>query len=189
MPMLRPVRAIMLSAALVLPLGAASVLAQTPAQPDSGKLQPGLAVGYYFAMYHSVDEFKPMKKHGGKPVEQLNYPADGKGNVLTTQSVDGVAADMKGFIKLDRPGTWKFRILSNDGVRVTLGGKQILDDPKVHADHVAESSPIEIKEPGWYDLQVMYFQRKGTWALTLYWQPPGGEDDVVPAEAFAHIKD
>jgi len=169
----------------------AAALAQAPAQPqpDAGKLQPGLATGYYFANYKDVGEFKPMARHTGAPVMQLNFPAGSHGNVLTTQSPEGVAADIKGFIKLDRPGPWKFRMLSNDGVRVTLGGKQIIDDPSVHADHMADSPMIDVKEPGWYELRVMYFQRKGSWALTLYWQPPGGADDIVPGEAFAHIKD
>ncbi len=37
---------------------------------------------------------------------------------------------------------------------------------------------------------MLYFQRKGTATLELYWKPPGQEDAdfvLVPAEAFAHI--
>ena len=187
----RELAAIPLAACLVFALDVGAAVAQTPAspQPDAGKLQPGLAAGYYYAMYHDVGEFRPMTQHRAPPVVQLNYPSGGTNYVLTAQSSDGVAADLKGFIKLDRAGTWKFRMLSNDGVRVTLGGKKIIDDPGVHTDHMADSDAIDVSKPGWYEFQVMYFQRKGTWALTLYWQPPGAEQEVVPAEAFAHVKD
>lgn len=188
--LLRPV-AIHLAAWLILALGTGAPVAQTPAapQPDVGKLQPGLAAGYYFAMYRDVGEVRPMTRHESPPVMQLDHPAGSTGNVLTAQSSEGVAADLKGFIKLDRPGVWTFRVLSNDGVRVTLGGKRILDDPDVHAERTADSAPVEIREPGWYDLRVQYFQRKGTWALTLYWQPPGGARQIVPATSLAHIED
>ena len=176
---------------LVFALNAAAALAQEPArpQPDADKLQPGLAAGYYYAMYHDVGEFRPMTQHRAPPVLQLNYPPGGTNYVLTAQSSEGVAADLKGFIKLDRAGTWKFRTMSNDGVRVTIGGKQIINDPGIHTDHVADSDAIDVRQPGWYPLQIMYFQRKGTWALQLYWQPPGAEPEIVPAQAFAHVKD
>jgi hypothetical protein len=186
---LRPA-AIHIAAWLVLAVSGAASLAQIPAAaPDAAKLQPGLAAGYYYALYKDVGEFRPMAHHDGAPVMQLNHPPRSTGNVLTSRSSEGVAADLKGYIRLDRAGPWRFRILSNDGVRVTLGDKQILEDPRVHADQTADSAPVEIKEPGWYELRIQYFQRKGTWALTLYWQPPGGEPEIVPARALAHLKD
>ena len=40
--------------------------------------------------------------------------------------------------------------------------------------------------PGWYSIEIDYYQRKGTAALRLKWTPPGGEESVVPVEVFAH---
>ena len=40
-------------------------------------------------------------------------------------------------------------------------------------------------------LDLLYFERKGTSTLELYWKQPGDEDGgmaLVPAEAFAHLK-
>ena len=35
---------------------------------------------------------------------------------------------------------------------------------------------------------VEYFQRKGTAAIMLYWQPPGSSDlSIIPAKAYGHI--
>ena len=42
--------------------------------------------------------------------------------------------------------------------------------------------------PGWYALHVLYFQRKGSYALELHWQrPDGAKMETVPAEAFAYL--
>jgi len=44
-----------------------------------------------------------------------------------------------------------------------------------------------VDQEGWYDLRVRYFQRKGSAALSLLWQPPGQMDFTpVPAEAYGH---
>ena len=125
-------------------------------------------------------------RHDGRPLAKLDFIGDG--NVLTSDYVMGVAADIVGFIKLDVPGTWKFQVNSNDGVRVTLGGKKILQDDFVHSDHMSNIAEVEVEQPGWFKLNVLYFQRKGTSALQLFWQKPGGAQEIVPAEAYAHFK-
>jgi hypothetical protein len=54
---------------------------------------------------------------------------------------------------------------------------------------MSDIAAVEVKEPGWYPLHILYFQRKGTYALQLFWQKPGGEDkEIVPPEAFARLK-
>ena len=166
-----------------------SGLAQQPAkpQPTAEQLQPGLAVGYATGYIQRLAEVRSPSRRDAAPLPKLDYVGDAK--VLTSDYTEGVSADIEGFIKLDAPGTWKFQVSSNDGVRVTLGGKKILEDDYVHSDRMSKVADVEVKEPGWYPLHVLYFQRKGTYALQLFWQKPGGgEQQIVPAEAFAHKK-
>lgn len=183
----RRVVSIALSLAFVLLVGRA-VSAQQPAkpQPTADQLQPGLAVGYSIGYVQRLGEIVAPKNHDAPPLEKLDYVGDGK--VLTAEYEMGVSADIRGFIKLDAPGLWKFQVTSNDGVRVTLGGKKILEDDYVHSDRVSDLVTVEVKEPGWYPLHVLYFQRKGTYALQLFWQKPGGAKEIVQAEAFARSK-
>jgi hypothetical protein len=78
---------------------------------------------------------------------------------------------------------------SNDGVRVTLGGTVVIEDPDVHADQFSENAEINVAEPGWYELAITYFERENTSTLKLYWQRPGKDEfEIVPAEAFCHLK-
>ena len=52
------------------------------------------------------------------------------------------------------------------------------------------TGPVQatVAEPGWYPLDILYFERKGTSTLQLFWLPPGASGDrvLVPAEAFGH---
>jgi hypothetical protein len=166
-----------------------AAVAQQPAkpQPTAEQLQPGLAVGYATGYIQRLAEIRTPARRDAPPLPNLDYVGDGK--VLTSEYTEGVAADIRGFIKLDTAGTWKFQVASNDGIRVSLGGKKIIEDDFVHSDRMSDIVKVEVGEPGWYELHVLYFQRKGTYAIQLFWEKPGADDkEIVPAEAFAHKK-
>ena len=116
----------------------------------------------------------------------LNYKV-GTGKILTSDSSDLVIAKIKGYLRFDAAGIYALRVNSNDGVRLDIGGKRIFNDPNAHPDRMSESLPVEITEPGWYAVDLLYFEKKGTATLELYWRPPGAASfDFVPAEAFGH---
>ncbi|USG59691.1 PA14 domain-containing protein [Sneathiella marina] len=160
-------------------------------QPNAAELKPGLAVQYYGAKFNNLEELDDWMKYDdgkpGIPLPMLNYHV-GTGDVLTTKSNDFVGADIKGFIKMDKPGRYTFLVHSNDGVYLAIGDKLIYEFPTVHADTFSDELVLEISEPGWYPIHIKYFEKKNTSTLELYWEAPsGGDMDFVPAEAFAHI--
>jgi PA14 domain len=158
-------------------------------QPAADSVAPGLAVNYVFVKASHVDDIEV--EGGGEPGEvlpQLNYQS-GPGNVLTSDRSDSVGALIKGFINFPEPGRWLMVTQSNDGVRVRLAGKVVIEDPDVHSDQYSANAEINVAEPGWYELTITYFERKSTSTLKLLWQPPGkSEFELVPADAFAHLK-
>ncbi len=160
-------------------------------QPTAENLKPGLSVRYYGVKLNSIREFLEWMdyKDGtpGKPIPMLNYHV-GQGNVLTSNSSDMVGANIKGLINFETSGTYTMMVQSNDGVRLNIGGKLIYEDPDVHADRFSDEIRLEISEPGWYPVHVLYFEKKNTSTLELYWDPPGPEDiDFVPAKAYGHL--
>ena len=162
-------------------------------QPAAAEGKPGLAVRYYRSFFRLIEEFVERqtvdKGTPGEPLPMLNYKT-GDGFVMTSDINLGVGADISGFIHLDTPGTYSFVANSNDGFRLTIGDVKVLEDPDVHPDRYSNIASLEVDEGGWYALHMLYFQRKGTATLELYWKPPGQEDAdfvFVPAEAFAHI--
>jgi hypothetical protein len=71
--------------------------------------------------------------------------------------------------------------------RVWAGGEQILDDPDVHADRFSDPAWVTIEEAGRYPITVLYFEKKNTSTLQLYWLKPTDEPGpmfIVPAESF-----
>jgi hypothetical protein len=184
---------LMTVALIASPAPAQSVSGIRPAnpQPAADAIVPGLATEYLrlgSETRHVDDVERAGRGHKGKPLEMIDYNT-GNDYVLTSEEKTFLGARITGYIKLDKPGTYIFTTQSNDGVRLKIGGKTIIEDPDVHADQFSANVSVQVAEPGWYDFYIIYFQRKGTATLELYWQPPGAEDfDFVPAEAFARPK-
>ena len=168
-------------------------------QPSAEAVKPGLAVEYLNQKFYTLEEiYSPeVKPVAGEPIPVLDQLS--KIDPITDEPVMGipvltsdrsmlVGAYIRGMINFDKPGNWTLYLVSNDGVRFWIGDVQLWEDPEIHFDR--ESDPLElvIPEAGWYDFKLDYYQKKGTAALQLLWAPPGGEKQVVPAEALAHVE-
>jgi hypothetical protein len=158
-------------------------------QPAAEATAPGLAVNYVFLKARHVDDIEAAGPgEPGTPLPQLNYQS-GSGTVLTSDRADGVGALIRGFINFPVAGRWLMTAQSNDGVRVRLAGAVVVEDPEVHSDQYAPNAELNITQPGWYEIGITYFERKGTATLQLFWQPPDkNEFEIVPAAAFSHLK-
>lgn len=158
-------------------------------QPAADAVAPGLAVNYVAVRAQHVDDVESEGPgEPGEALPQLNYQS-GPGNVLTSDRSDGVGALIQGLINFPDAGRWLMVAQSNDGVRVRLADTVVIEDPDVHSDQYSANAEINVAEPGWYEIAVTYFERKSTSTLKLLWQPPGkSEFEVVPADAFAHLK-
>ena len=51
------------------------------------------------------------------------------------------------------------RLRSNDGIRMWIAGKLVLEDPGYHNARWLDPVVLRSKEAGWYALSVDYFQR------------------------------
>lgn len=161
-------------------------------QPAASDLQPGLAVRYVFEKFDSLTDVenwtKGVKPVDGKPLPQLNYKV-GDGEVLTSGKEDLVGAWIDGFIHLEKTGTYTFTAEQNDGLRLLIGGVKLHEDGNVLADRFSPALEVKIEKSGWYPISLLYFEKRNTSTLQLFWQPPGTEDMVlVPAKAFGHVK-
>lgn len=180
------------------PVQAAPVTGIVPLspQPDPDAIKPGLAVEYLFEKFYTLDELytadeSPVK---GKPIPILDELTETDPvtredkiiNVLTSDQDMMVGAFIRGMIHFEQAGNYVLYLVSNDGARLWVGGVQIWEDPEIHFDRESDPLELAIGEPGWYELKIDYYQKKGTHALQLLWTPPGGEKAVVPPEALGH---
>lgn len=157
-------------------------------QPAADKVGPGLAVTYYFNMFQKLREIGKLGKgKPGTPIAMLDHKTN-DGNVLTADRPMGVGAHIRGLIKFDAAGTYTLHVNANDGVLVTIAGLKVHEDDGIHGDQMSDPIAFVVEQPGWYEIAVDYFQKKGTSALQLFWTPPGGQQAPVPATQFAHLK-
>lgn len=163
-------------------------------QPAAQALKPGLTVDYYYGYFNWIDELldavSSQDPDPGPVLPMLNYRT-GSENVLTSKKDDGVGARILGLIHFDEAGEYALVTQSNDGVRVVVGGVRIIEDPDVHSDQYSRIANISISEPGWFPLEIHYFEKKNTSTLKLLWKKPSSAKDadmtVVPAQAYAHL--
>ena len=158
-------------------------------QPAVSELRPGLAVTYDYARRVHVDDIEVLSNPViGKPLDNIAHRTiDGK--VLTAKRAMMVAAHIRGLIRFEVAGTYMFRIESNDGVKARIGGQQIWVDPEIHPNRWSPPIPLVIDAPGWYELWINYYQKKGTSALQLVWTVPESESEThVPPEVLAHLE-
>lgn len=162
-------------------------------QPAAESVKPGLAPVYFYdRKFDWINEFYDWPKEKGKPGPPLlvvNYHT-GSDRVLTSDDYDLVGARIEGYIHLDKPGMYEFAFESNDGVRLEIEGKLVVEDPNVHADQFSEVGKVKIATAGWYPLVIWYFEKKNTSTLRFLWKKPGGNANapmtIVPGKVLAH---
>ena len=167
-----------------------SNLEPSPAQTD--ELLPGLDVLYYEEFFERDVRLLPKAERSqyrsfrGQPIEQLNHQF-GKDEVFDSGTNRGVAMRLQGYLNFQDSGVYDMQALSNDGIVVSIASNIALSDPEQHSDRLSNIAHITIDKPGWYQVDIDYFQRKGTAALKLLWRVPGTESFVpVPKHAYGH---
>jgi hypothetical protein len=173
--------------------GAAGPVALKPAspQPDAGALKPGLAVVYArprdVKYLFEAETALREKAEPGPPLVGFDYPDTNKGDpALTSGQPEKIAAEIEGFIRFDQSGVWRVQFMSNDGLRVRLGGAEIYEKDGRFPCSSDGWIEVSVPEPGWYPIKALYFQRLSTSCLLMKWQPPGGAEDWTPNSAFAY---
>lgn len=161
-------------------------------QTDTDRLAPGLAVTYHEKKMRHLDELAKDKKLAskawpGKPILFLDHNF-GEGEIFDSGKKQAVFVLMTGFVRFAQTGRYSIQANSNDGIRIFVTGRMIVNDPDVHAERLSVPGVVVIDKPGWYPVLIQYFQRKGTAALQLFWKVPGSEQyTIIPAAVYAHL--
>jgi len=145
-------------------------------------LVPGLTYKYY-VVTNSNGSFanEPFK------IETLNSPINywwGNGKVLNSNKKDRVGLNISGFIKVPKSGNYKFRVRTDDGVRIKISDINIINSWRPQAPTYHESNNVEL-DLGSYKFEVDWYEWGGHAVLQLYWKTPGSNSwEVIPKEAF-----
>ena len=157
------------------------------ADPQPSDLKQGLAVKYAQASVRTLSEAAQHLDDAtpGQPLEGLDYRDTAEGDAtLTSGKATKVVAGINGFVRFEEAGTYVMDFLSNDGLQMTIGGQEVVYLDGVHPCEASEEVEVSVPEAGWYALEGLYFQRKGS--ACLHMRAGIGEADWMPNEAFGH---
>jgi hypothetical protein len=166
-----------------------------PVDINGKNIKRGLTVVYFDNKFRHIKEMPKSEesiiKFGrpGAPILKLDHQF-GKGEVFESGKKEAVGVLLRGYLHLDRPGKYLFQALSNDGFELFIDGNLIVIDPKVHGDRLSETGEFNVERGGMFPVEIKYFQRKGTAALRLFWQPSGASFyTIIPSSVYSHLEE
>ncbi len=156
--------------------------------PAADDLEPGL-VAEYFEFRGGLGAF-PKVAAGQKPalvrVEKNVRYDDATGDFYGTKLESNFYARWTGVLRVEKAGPYTLHSESDDGSRVLVGGKLVVDNGGVHA--MAEKSGRVELAAGDHELRIEFFQGGGEAGCKLSWTPPGGGKRAIPDAALFHRK-
>ena len=134
---------------------------------------PGLRGAYYLGVNFEKLALDRLDEKIEVPDRQFPYPDN-------TQ--DNISVRWTGFVVVKSPGKYTFYSASDDGQRVWVDDKLIIDDWNGHGV-TEKQGEIELTE-GLHAYKVEFFQGGGGAAITEWWSGPGLDRQVLTKEVL-----
>ncbi len=134
---------------------------------------------YYEGRWNTLpplDELGPVEVGGTERIE-----------VEVARRRDFFALRFEGQIRIEQPGIYRFRLRSDDGSRLTLDGRVLIDNDGIHA--LQESRTQVRLEPGTYPLRIDYFEHAGEESVQCEVEGPGVSRRAVESLFVAPVSD
>ncbi len=195
-----------LSTFAIITLGLLAYSATIAAEPAATKTEPGLVVRVFDTGVDvaAIPELMPdQQPNWAQVVPTLDLQTARKDFGPCTERF---VTEVIGTLTLDQPGTYMLRLLSDDGGKLWLDGKVVVDHDGLHPADPKDSKPLELAA-GPHELHIWHFQGGGDGQLTLQWKK-GSRDqgsegaskkddktagdaafEVIPAKCLSHAAD
>lgn len=147
----------------------------------------GLQGQIYYIRRNSphLPKFEKLKPVGTIYTPSLNIPPQDftQGFPGVTDRFEWFAIDYTGRFWIEHPGTYRFLLTSDDGAKLYIDGKQIVDNDGVHPP-ASESGSVKL-DGGIHRIRISYFQGPRLQvALILQVAPPGEEFRIFSTDEF-----
>ncbi len=108
------------------------------------------------------------------------FPTPQKQNV-----VENFAIHFRGKLAVDTPGTYMFELYSDDGAKLYINGKLVVDNDGTHGPQ-SRRTHLTLTA-GFHPVEIHYFQGpRYQIALQWYYKPPNRPRQIVPPEVIFH---
>lgn len=127
----------------------------------------------------SLPDFSTLTPVGTIYTRELNISSRSfdSGFPGITNRFEWFAIRYTGQFRVGTNGKYSFRLLSDDGSRLLIDGRKIIDNDGTHAPQ-SVSGEVNL-DSGIHQIEVDYFQGPRYYvALQLFWTPPGGSEQI-----------
>ena len=97
--------------------------------------------------------------------------------------VDGFSVEWNGFVRVTDSGNYRFRTVSDDGVRLWVNNQLLIDHWDDHGPATDTSGNINLTAGEAYPITLQYYENGGGALIRLHWNPPGGGNNYAPIPA------
>jgi len=140
-------------------------------------LEPGLAAEFFEGQ--TFGKSLAHRVHAQLNFEWPGAPEEGLPK-------DDFSVRWTGYLRVTAPGRHTFLLHANEGARVYIDGKLVVDEPKGAQKRKATTGTISLTE-GVHSFGVEFWEAGGLAKIHLLWQPPGAKtEELIPASAFVH---
>jgi hypothetical protein len=140
---------------------------------------PGLWFAYYEGRWEQLPDFTTLTPDAEGVAERVSLGAVARG--------ESYALRFDGFLRVPTSGCYRFWLASDDGSRLVLDGRALVDNDGVHAARSRQGAAI--LEAGMHAVAVEYFQGRNLKKLQVEYEGPGIARQEIPPEAFTHAAD
>ena len=133
----------------------------------------GLRGSYYEGRSFEKLAHEQLDRQIQIPERKFPYP-DGR--------QDNISCRWTGFVRIETAGKYTFYSTSDDGQRLWVDGRQLIDDWNMHGPQ-EKSGQIDLA-PGHYPFKVEFMQGGGGASIVVSWSGPGIKKQVIPESAL-----
>ena len=142
------------------------------------ELKPGLSYKFYHGKYSLLPDFSKLTPVREETVDRVNL------DKIRKDRKDEFTLTLDGLIKIPTDGIYRLIVVSDDGSRVKLHGRTIINNDGNHPKK--EASRRVRLAAGLHPIEIQYFEGNGNELLHLAVEQPNGKIGEVPAEWFFH---
>jgi hypothetical protein len=176
----------------IVPLDDKEASSQPSAQGAAGGSR-GRVAGLVGRYYRNVNNFGELEKAAkGKPFfsrvdPRINFKSV-NGEFFKTKLVEHFGAIWSGYIRAPKSGDYTFVLRSDDGSRLYIDDKLVLDNDNPGPDRVMKDksgSPVHLTK-GDHAIRVEFYNFGGPGGMELAWKNPQGKTPGLAAKWFYH---
>ncbi len=145
---------------------------------------PGLVAEFFKDTTTYPDELKPGTKPFLVRVDARVNVGASAGQFSKTKLAENFTARWTGVVTAAKAGTYEFATESDDGSRLSIDGKLVVDNGGTHA-MARKAGTVELGA-GPHQLKLEYIQGGGESGCKLLWTPPAGKEEAIPANVLSH---